>query len=92
MSNLSRQRLKMQHNVYLEWSINGKAYFQAFRSLCRMRIEYAEWYIEQDDMYWDHSTKDCDAYKRIQFWNKVKEYWKKKLEESFTKEKEYFGE
>jgi hypothetical protein len=57
-----------------------------------MRIEYAEWYIEQDDMYWDHSTKDCEAYKRIQFWNKVKEYWKKKLEESFTKEKEYFGE
>ena len=82
----------MQHNVYLEWSINGKAYFQSFRALCRMRIEYAEWYIELDDMYWDHNTKDCDAYKRIQFWTKVKEYWKKKLEESFTKEKEYFGE
>lgn len=82
----------MQHNVYLEWSINGKAYFLAFRALCRMRIEYADWKIWAENEYWDKHTIDCPTYKRIQFWTNVKEYWKKKLEESFTKEKEYFGE
>ena len=75
----------MQHNVL---SINGKAYFQTFRALCKMRIEYAKWHIDLDDMYWDHNTKDCDAYKRIQFWTNVYQYWEKKLKESFIKGKE----
>ena len=74
----------MQHNVYLEWSINGKAYFQAFRALCRMRIEYARSKVI--------SWSEIPNFNRIHFWNNVKEYWKKKLEESFTREKEYFGE
>lgn len=74
----------MQHNVYLEWSINGKAYFQAFRALCRMRIKYASSNI----INWS----EIPNFKQVHFWTNVKEYWKKKLEESFTKEKEYFGE
>lgn len=36
----------MQHDVYLEWSLNGRAYYQAYRGLCKMRIEYAKWQIE----------------------------------------------
>ena len=86
----------MQHNVYLEWSINGKAYFQSFRALCRMRIAYAqnqinylEWETEPDQMF---PLSLADAEQIEKFWTKDKKYWEKKLKESFTKEKEYFGE
>lgn len=82
----------MQHNVYLEWSLNGRAYFQAFRALCRMRIFFAN---EQLNClkFGDYQVEDDSKLEHdIAFWSKVKEYWEKKLEESFTREKEYFGE
>lgn len=83
----------MQHNVYLEWSINGKAYFQAFRALCRMRICYAKAVIENwEETYDRRSTEYETMQRRVLFWTNVYQYWEKKLEESFTKEKEYFGE
>lgn len=83
----------MQHNVYLEWSINGKAYYQAYRGLCKMRICFAKVLIEdREDAYDTRSVTYENMQRQVLFWTKVKEYWKKKLEESFTKEKEYFGE
>ena len=80
----------MQHNVYLEWSINGKAYFQAFRALCRMRISFAKAVIESWEVTYD--SRSAELRRRILFWTNVYQYWEKKLKESFTKEKEYFGE
>ena len=84
----------MQHNVYLEWSINGKAYFQAFRALCRMRIVFAKHKQNQHRLNWTLGNPDeRNKYmEKEKFWSNVESYWKKKLEESITKEKEYFGE
>ena len=49
--------------------------------------------MESWDEAYDHRIIYYETMQRmILFWTKVKEYWKKKLEESFTKEKEYFGE
>lgn len=83
----------MQHNVYLEWSINGKAYFQAFRALCKMRISFAKCLIESWEESYDSRSVNYETMQRkVLFWTNVKEYWKKKLAESYTREKEYFGE
>lgn len=83
----------MKHNVYLEWSINGKAYFQAYRGLCRMRIKYAQFMSEGfEQMNINETITEEWVSKKMEFWAKVKAYWEKKLKESFTKEKEYFGE
>ena len=83
----------MQHNVYLEWSINSKAYFQAFRALCRMRIRFAKVQMEDWEETYDRRSIEYEIIqRRVLFWTNVYQYWEKKLKESFTKEKEYFGE
>ena len=83
----------MQHNVYLEWSINGKAYFQAFRGLCRLRIDYAE--NKANKMLISAQLSAPDQAERLfqkqKFWLKVQDYWKGKLELSYKWEKDYFG-
>ena len=81
----------MFHDVHIEWGLNAKAYFEAYRGLCRIRYEYAVSRIVEDEEHWDHKTIDCPAHKRITFWTKVAEYWKKKLAESYKREDEYFG-
>ena len=83
----------MQHNVYLEWSINGKAYYQAYRGLCKIRIFFAKVQIEDwEESYDTRSVTYEIMQRRVLFWTNVYQYWEKKLKESFTKEKEYFGE
>lgn len=83
----------MQHNVYIEWALNGKAYFQAFRALCRMRICFAKTEIESwEESYDTRSVTYEIMQRRVLFWTNVYQYWEKKLKESFTNEKEYFGE
>lgn len=83
----------MQHNVYLEWSLNGRAYFQAYRGLCKMRICFAKVQIEDWEETYDHRSTEYETMqRRVLFWTNVQQYWEKKLKESFTKEKEYFGE
>ena len=83
----------MEHDVYLEWSLNGRAYYQAYRGLCKMRIEYAKWQIESwEESYDTRSVKYETMQSQVLFWTNVQQYWEKKLKESFTKEKEYFGE
>jgi len=78
----------MQHDVYLECSLNGRAYYQAYRGLCKMRIEYAKWQIESWDETYDHRSINYETMQRmILFWTNVQQYWEKKLKESFTQRK-----
>lgn len=49
-----------------------------------MRIEYAR----SSAISWN----GIPDFKRVHFWTNVQQYWEKKLKESFTREKEYFGE
>ena len=73
----------MYHNVRIECSLNAKSYFEAYRGLCRIRHTYALSKI----LSWSEIPDE----KRIMFWTKVAEYWKKKLAESYKREDEYFG-
>ena len=77
-----------------EMCSNALLFYDAFRGLCRMRIDYAKKII-------DIAIADCDAYwteekaerleKTEMFWTKVQDYWKSKLELSYKWEKDYFG-
>jgi len=71
---------------------NAKMFYETYRSLCRMRIAYAqnqinflEWETDPILMY---PLSLTDAEKIEKFWSKVKEYWKAKLENSYQLEKE----
>lgn len=83
----------LTRKAYLEWSINGKAYFQAFRGLCRLRIDYAK--NKANKMLISAQLSDPDEAERLfqkqKFWLKVQDYWKGKLELSYKWEKDYFG-
>lgn len=70
--------------------INAKAYFEAYRALCRMRIDYAS--LQQDRAWAPVDWKPHEwCKKRADFWGRSYEYWKMKLEESFKQEKEYLN-
>lgn len=75
-------------NPWVEMTLNAKAYFEAYRGLCRLRIEVARLY---EDKTWSKVDwkphEECK--KRAEFWVRSGEYWKKKLEESFQREKDY---
>lgn len=75
-------------NPWVEMTLNVKAYFEAYRGLCRLRIEVARLY---EDKVWDEVdwTPHEECKKRAEFWVRSREYWKKKLEESFQREKDY---
>lgn len=78
----------------VEAGLNAKAYFAAFRGLCKLRIAYAQRKQKEYRLNWTlGSTEDKNKYmEKEQFWSKVEVYWKIKLEESYKREKEYFGE
>lgn len=77
-----------------EMCSNALLFYDAFRGLCRLRIDYAKKVIKA-------ALDDCDAYwteekaeeleKTEMFWTKVQDYWKGKLELSYKWEKDYFG-
>ena len=77
-----------------EMCSNALLFYDAFRGLCRLRIDYADQVINA-------AIADCDAYwteekaekleKTEMFWTKVQDYWKAKLELSYKWEKDYFG-
>jgi len=75
-------------NPWVEMTLNAKAYFEAYRDLCRLRIEVARLY---EDKVWDEVdwTPHEECKKRAEFWVRSREYWKNKLEESFQREKDY---
>lgn len=55
----------MYHDVHIEWGLNARAYFEAYRGLCRIRHAYAISKI------WAWS--EIPVEKRIVFWTKVEE-------------------
>lgn len=75
-------------NPWVEMGLNAKAYFEAYRGQCRLRIEVARLY---EDKAW--SKVDWKPHewcrKMAEFWVRSGEYWKKKLKESFQREKDY---
>lgn len=83
----------MEHNVHIEWALNAKAYYQAYRGLCKIRIFFAKVQIEYwEESYDTRSVRYETMQRRVLFWTNVYQYWEKKLEESYTREKEYLGE
>lgn len=77
-------------NPWIEMSLNAKAYFEAYRGLCRLRIETASLYEHKawSKVDWEPHEK---CRKNAEFWVRSGEYWKKKLEESFRREKDYMA-
>lgn len=75
-------------NPWVEMTLNAKAYFEAYRGQCRLRIDYADLQRERawQRVDWEPHEK-CK--KRAEFWVRSYNYWKKKLEESFQREKDY---
>ena len=75
-------------NPYIEAALNANAYFEVYRGQCRLRIDYAHL---QERKAW--SPIDWEPHeackKRAEFWSRVGEYWKRKLNESFQREKDY---
>jgi len=75
-------------NPWVEMTLNAKAYFEAYRDPCRLRIDYADLQRERawQPVDWEPHEK-CK--KRAEFWVRSYNYWKKKLKESFQREKDY---
>lgn len=69
-------------------ALNAKAYFEAYRGLCRLRIDYA-WLRERNAWSKVDDAPHETCKKQAEFWVRAGEYWKKKLEESFQREKDY---
>ena len=72
---------------------NALLFYDAFRGLCRLRIDYAE--NKANKMLISAQLSAPDEVERLfqkeKFWLKVQDYWKGKLELSYKWEKDYFG-
>ena len=75
-------------NPWVEMGLNAKAYFEAYRGQCRLRIDYASLQVEKSWKPVDWKPHEW-CRKKAEFWVRSGEYWKKKLEESFQREKDY---
>lgn len=75
-------------NPWVEMGLNAKAYFEAYRGQCRLRIDYASLQVVRT---W--GNVDWKPYEwcktRAEFWERSYKYWTTKLEESFQREKDY---
>ena len=77
-------------NPWVEMGLNVKAYFEAYRGQCRLRISYAR--RSRALLVADYISNHIDGAtmsSRKLFWSRSENYWKKKLEESFQREKDY---
>jgi hypothetical protein len=80
------------NNPWIEAGLNAKAYFEAYKGQCRLRISYSK---KMADLAWfhcrigniSHETED-HAY---HFWTHCRLYWEKKLKASFKQEKDYLN-
>ena len=77
-------------NPWIEMSRNAQADFGAYRGQCRLRSSYARrssalLAAEYISNHIDNATMSS----RKLFWSRSENYWKKKLEESFRREKDY---
>lgn len=79
------------NSPYIESAANAKAYFETYRGLCNLRVQYANFMSEGFEQIEFHKTFDKEwTQKNIAFWAKVRDYWKNKLEESRRREDKYF--
>ena len=76
-----------------EMCSNALLFYDAFRGLCRLRIDYAK--NKANKMLINAQLSDPTKAERLfqkeKFWLKVKAYWEGKLELSYKWEKDYFG-
>ena len=76
-----------------EMCSNTLLFYDVFRGLCRLRIDYAE--NKANKMLISAQLSAPDEAERLfqkeKFWLKVQDYWKFKLEISYKWEKDYFG-
>ena len=77
-------------NPWVEMGLNTKAYFEAYRGQCRLRISYARrsralLAVE----YISNNIDGATMSSRKLFWSCSEKYWKKKLKESLRREKDY---
>ena len=76
-----------------EMCSNVLLFYDAFRGLCKLRIDYAE--NKANKMLISAQLSVPDEAERLfqkqKFWLKVQDYWKGKLELSYKWEKDYFG-
>jgi len=72
---------------------NALLFYNAFRGLCKLRIDYAK--NKANKMLISAQLSDPTEAERLfqkqKFWLKVQDYWKGKLELSYKWEKDYFG-
>ena len=72
---------------------NALLFYDAFRGLCRLRINYAK--NKANKMLISAQLSEPSEAERLfqkeKFWLKVKAYWEGKLELSYKWEKDYFG-
>lgn len=76
-----------------EMCSNALLFYDAFRGLCRLRIDYAK--NKANKMLINAQLSDPTEAERLfqkeKFWLNVQDYWKGKLELSYKWEKDYFG-
>lgn len=76
-----------------EMCSNALLFYDAFRGLCRLRIDYAK--NKASKMLISAQLSDPTEAERLfqkqKFWLNVQDYWKVKLELSYKWEKDYFG-
>ena len=78
------------NNPWIEAGLNAKAYFEAYRALCRMRISYSR--RSSALLAADYISAAIDGAtmgRRKLFWSRNEKYWANKLKESFKREKDY---
>ena len=78
------------NNPWIEAGLNAKAYFEAYRALCRMRISYSRRSSALlAAQYISAAIDGATMGSRKLFWSRNEKYWTNKLKESFNREKEY---
>lgn len=78
------------NNPWIEAVLNAKAYFEAYRALCRMRISYSRRSSALlAAQYISAAIDGATMGSRKLFWSRSEKYWTKKLKESFKREKDY---
>lgn len=78
------------NNPWIEAGLNAKAYFEAYRALCRIRISYSR--RSSALLAADYISATIDGAtmsSRKLFWSRNEKYWANKLKESFKREKDY---
>lgn len=79
-------------NPWIEAGLNAKAYFEAYRGQCRLRISYARRSSALlAAQYISNAIVGATMSRRKLFWSRSEEYWTKKLKASFKQEKDYLN-